>query len=701
VLKWRAAPGELEDRVPLSFFGAKGRAVDNVTQLVRRRSFEPREVKPQRRPRVFLLGDMRAEAVDGGNMLPHLRKSQALLAYLCLADGRRLARSRVAGVIWDGVPESNARESLRHAMFDLQRLSWSLERDHETARLDLRDVWIDAVDTPAPPDQLLRSLHGLSSSFDAWIAAERARYEEHWRLDLVRELEDRVAQKASPDLRAESARKLLNVVESDEGALRHLMVSLVDLGDSPSAIREFERFRMMLEKSYLLFPSEQTVTLAEAIRLRSRPKAERVPMPAAPRSGMTIRGPSGTAEQVGAERYVEPSIAVLPFRNLSTDRRHAFVADGLVEDLIETISRVPSFLVVSRLSTAAFRQYDRSPREIGDAFGVRYALSGSVRIIGDRLRLMVELLDTSDDLPLWRSRFDERFSDLLEMQSRVAEKVVRTVAPNVWSSELTRAAGKRREDQTAYDLFLRAQDCMHRPSRVEFETAEKLLKQALSHQPNHARLLAWLAHWYVLRVGQGYSADPATDTALAEEYAARAIECDVSEPLALALQGHIAAYLRKDFRQALASFEAALEVNPNAPRSWLWRAYTHSWLVEGERAVADINRAMTLSPYDPMMFLYSGCATIAYIAAEQFGRAIEFSWRCVRENPNYTTGYKSLIVALVLSGREAEAQVPAHQLRLREPSFTLDNFRRHSPAYAGPRGELYYRAFAAGGIQAS
>jgi hypothetical protein len=110
---------------------------------------------------------------------------------------------------------------------------------------------------------------------------------------------------------------------------------------------------------------------------------------------------------------------------------------------------------------------------------------------------------------------------------------------------------------------------------------------------------------------------------------------------------------------------------------------------------------MALTPYDPLAYIYSGGASIAYIADQQYGPAIDFSWSCIRENRNYTTGYKSLIVALVLSGREEEAKVPANQLRVLEPNFTLEEFRRRSPAYAGPRGELYHDAFASAGIPSS
>src|SRR5205807_5933064 len=129
----------------------------------------------------------------------------------------------------------------------------------------------------------------------------------------------------------------------------------------------------------------------------------------------------------------EPSIAVLPFQNLSGEKGHDYVAEGLTEDLVETLSRVPGLFVVSRLSAAVFRKQDRPPREIGTALGVRYILSGSIRILGDQLRLIVELAEADTGRALWRSRFDKKSSDLLELQNGLAEGVVRVVAPHLRS----------------------------------------------------------------------------------------------------------------------------------------------------------------------------------------------------------------------------------------------------------------------------
>ena len=589
--------------------------MNSFPQLVTPAKFSPRDAEIlQNTPRIYLIGDMRAEGPDGRNMLPPYRKTQALLAYLCLSRGERLSRSRVAGKIWDAAGEANARESLRHAMFELGKAGWRPEKDHETVRLDTEGYWIDALETPARPDLLLRSLHGLSSSFDQWVAEERSRFEQRWQFRFEAELAERVDRKAPPDLRIESERKLPGIVETDEAALRHLMVALEERGDGASAIREFERFRLMLESAYQLFPAEPTVMLAETIRIRSRPR-----LAAAAKSIGETETTSRSAEADTADS--EPSIAVLPFDNFAVERRHEYVAAGLVEDLVETISRVPSLFVSSRLSAAAFKQQERRLREIGAALGVRYVLSGSVRIIGERLRLNVELVDTSNDTPLWRSAFDEKVTDLLAMQNRLAQNVVRTVAPQIRSAEVQRAQVKRPEDQSAYELFLRAQEKMHRPSRAEFSAAEDLFKKAIARQPNYAAALAYLAHWHVLRVGQGYSVDPARDTALADRFAQQAIDCDGREPLAIAVRGHIASYLHKDFGRALELFDAALTINPSAARALLWRAYTHSWTVQGARAVEDIKQAMALTPYNPLAYIYSGGASIAYIADQQYGPA--------------------------------------------------------------------------------
>jgi len=187
----------------------------------------------------------------------------------------------------------------------------------------------------------------------------------------------------------------------------------------------------------------------------------------------------------------------------------------------------------------------------------------------------------------------------------------------------------------------------------------------------------------------------------AEFWAQRAIECDPMEAMAFAVRGHAAAYLHRDFDLAFDCFETALGINPNSARAWLWNASAHGWIGDGRSAVEKINRAMALSPYDPLLYAYSASASLAYLADQQYDRAIEFALRSIRDNRSYTAAYKLLIPALVLAGREADVRAPAHQLLMLEPGFTVERFRSRSPGAGRPIGDLCCDALAIAGVPLS
>lgn len=157
----------------------------------------------------------------------------------------------------------------------------------------------------------------------------------------------------------------------------------------------------------------------------------------------------------------------------------------------------------------------------------------------------------------------------------------------------------------------------------------------------------------------------------------------------------------KDFELAFSCFESALRINPNSARAWLWNANAHAYIGEGRLTVEKVNRAMALSPYDPLAHAFSGGASLAYLADRQYARAIEFALRCILENRGYTSAYKLLTAASGLAGREREARSAAHQLLLLEPGFTVEQHRRRFPGSAAPFGELYCNALAAAGIPTS
>jgi TolB-like protein len=637
----------------------------------------------------------------GEDILPTSKKTRALLAYLCFSEGARLPRGHLAGLIWETAAERQARDNLRHSLAELERVgAWKIESNLETVRLDTTHCWIDAFETPGDSEILLRDLYGgISNEFDRWLLRERSRFENRWQVRLETKLHDAEEQNALPDLRINAARELLNFIPNHESAVRSLMIAFADRGDPLLAIREYERFRILIGKDEML-PAAKTVALYESIRrgpvgnaFRNR-QADEIKAAATTDGGVFSLITTGRGDGPPAH----PSIAVLPLRNLSGDVVHDYIAEGLVEDLSEGLARVPTVSVISRYSAAAFRHQERPPQEIGDALGVQYVLSGSIRVVGDDLRLNMELADTRTGMAIWHNRYDEKAFDLLELQHRLAEAVARSVAPRIHHTELNRVHIKRPDDYDAYDLFLRAQENMHSPSRETFEAAGALFRAAIERERHYATAMAWFAHWHVLRVGQGWSSDPAEDTARAEHFARHAVECDGNEPMALAIQGHIAGYLHRDFDLARARFDLALRINPNSSRAWLWSSYRHAWVGEGPDAVTNVNKAMALSPYDPLESAYSGAASVAYLANQQYNRAIEFALRCIGENRGYTTAYKALVLGLSLAGREKEAKTPVNQLLTLEPNFSVEKFRQKSPAGTGEIGALFCDALARAGV---
>ena len=652
-----------------------------------------------------LLGDMRIVAPDGAELVVRSRKTRAILAVLCVAGGRRVSRSRLIGLLWSLSADAQARMSLRHALSELNGLFNReapnlIEIDREGVRLNTALCWIDVLAAPDRPERLLDDMDGISAAFDQWLASERAQFDDRRRENLEQEIERLARENAPPQLQIATARKLIAFEPTHEAAVRSLMKALVKSGDRAQAIREYERCREALQAVLDLPPSKDTEDLYKAVRLLAANRLRAVatetsgaepPEPAAP--------PSAKARGETPDLKQQPSIAVLPFVDLANGRLPGGVADGLVEDLIQVLSRVPNFFVISRLSTLAFRDQVRPPKEIGEALGVKYILSGSIRLGGHRLRVTAELTETGSGGALWLATFDEELGDFLEIQERLADTIVRRVAPYLHAVELKRVRGKRLTDLGAYELLLRAQENMHNSSREVFDATEELLDKAIERDPNYAAALAWRAQWHVLRIGQGWSPEPERDTQQASHFAQRAIECDPLEPMAHVVSGHIASFLRKDFDTAFRHFEAALEINPNCALAWLWSAASRAYIGDGPRAIHEIQKAMALSPYDPRMYAFSGIAGVAYLADGQYERAIEYALRSLRENKTYTSSRRLLVVAYQLAGHADKAREAAAELLKLEPELTVEQFRKRHPSLSS-RAELYCDALARAGIPA-
>jgi tetratricopeptide (TPR) repeat protein len=235
------------------------------------------------------------------------------------------------------------------------------------------------------------------------------------------------------------------------------------------------------------------------------------------------------------------------------------------------------------------------------------------------------------------------------------------------------------ENLTAYERTIRGIDHFHRSSPEDHALARSLLEAAVESDPSYASPYAWLAHWHVRRVGQGWSDDPASDTARARQLADDALERDANSALALTVRGLVAGYLDKDLEAANAYLDNALAINPSEASAWVWSTSTNAWLGHGEEAVRRSERAIDLSPFDPRMYTFTSIAGTAHAVAGQYGKAIDFCRQSLRLNRMFASTHRILTLSLALAGRLEEARQAATELLRIEPALTVERFRARYP----------------------
>ncbi|MFO1310814.1 MAG: adenylate/guanylate cyclase domain-containing protein [Burkholderiales bacterium] len=393
-----------------------------------------------------------------------------------------------------------------------------------------------------------------------------------------------------------------------------------------------------------------------------------------------------------------PSIAVLPFRDLSSDGSHAFLGDILAEDLIGALSRQTDIFVTSRLSTTPFRNRLYEPRNVAEMLGVRYLLSGTMQTGGGRMRLIAELTEADVGRVIWADRLEGSLDDLFDLEDTLSHEIADRVIPLVRQRELQRARAKRPENLTAYERTLRAIDDIHRSSPENLQNAYDMLIAAIASDPQYAAPHAWLALYHVRRVGQGWSADRSADVAAANREASLAMERDETNSWVLAVNGLVQAYLNKDLDSALASYDRALAINPSEASAWAWSAAACAWLGDGAEAVRRAPRAIELSPFDPAMYSFTSMAGMAYLVAADYEVALGYLKKSLRLNRMFSSTHRLLTIALVLLGRHEEASAAARDLLAVEPSLTVTGFTQRFPGAAMPQSSVFADALLRAGV---
>jgi adenylate cyclase len=375
-------------------------------------------------------------------------------------------------------------------------------------------------------------------------------------------------------------------------------------------------------------------------------------------------------------RETLPSIAVLPLQNLGGDPADDYFADGIVEDIIMSLAGLRELFVISRASTIKYRGHPADPSEVGRALGVRYVVFGSVRRSDRLVRVSIQACDSETRETLWGDTVEVAPGELFELQDHIVQKIVAGIAPNVRKTELQKAMRKRPDNFTAYDYSLRAIQIINSLDKQTFLQARQFLNKAIAEDKDFSMPVAWAARWHSLYVGQGWSANPSEDSVRAIELAARAIELDGQNALALATFGHLKSYLFHEYDGALMYFDRALSACPNHSLAWILSSATLSYIGEGEEAVSRAEHALRLSPFDQSLFTYYMFLNLAFYAKGEYKESVKWGRMSASENGLYTANHRILIAGLAGLERLEEAREVAAKMIKIEPEFRLRTYEQ-------------------------
>jgi TolB-like protein len=373
-----------------------------------------------------------------------------------------------------------------------------------------------------------------------------------------------------------------------------------------------------------------------------------------------------------------PSIAVLPFANMSGNPEEDYFADGMAEEIITALSRCVWLFVIARNSSFTYKGRAVDVRQVGSELGVRYVLEGSVRRAGNRLRVTGQLIDCASGAHIWADRFEGTTSDVFDLQDLFAASVVAAIEPKMQLAEIERRKHKPTANLDAFDLFLRAQQLADEFTTESLAAALRHLEQALAIDPSYAAAMALAAYCRAERVAQGWAQDLEAEAKEGLGLASRAIELGKDDGNVFWMAAYAVLRLQMDALRARELAYRSLQLNPNSAIALAIAGRTELVTGNSEKALELLFRAERLSPREPRgWFITMGMAG-AYLRAGRFDEAVSACRRTLSQNPRNSIVLRMLAVCLVKQGRQSEAAQVAREVLAFEPQLTLTKLRARS-----------------------
>ena len=383
--------------------------------------------------------------------------------------------------------------------------------------------------------------------------------------------------------------------------------------------------------------------------------------------------PTGSAIGGGLSLPDKPSIAVLPFDNLSGDPEQEYFADGITEDILTALARFRSLFVIARNSAFAYKGRAVDIKQVGCDLGVRYVLEGSVRKAGKRVRITGQLIEAASGGHIWADRYDGDLEDVFALQDTISESVVGALVPSIERTEIERARRQPAASLAVYDLYLRALPSFYAMSEAENRKAIESLRRAIDLDPDYAAAKYFLASCIIWGINQSWYS--VSEMGLeAKTLAEDAVRIDKENAEALALLARLTAYLFGRHPEAIDFADQAIDCNANSFWVWSMSGWVHVYAGNPSTALLYFEKAFRLSPRDSMDFDGLSGQALALLQLERDAEAVDAARRATRRNPSYSTAYRALAASLGMVGQEAEAAAAVERLLELEPNLTVSSF---------------------------
>jgi len=398
------------------------------------------------------------------------------------------------------------------------------------------------------------------------------------------------------------------------------------------------------------------------------------------RVGWDVPGDSGGGVVAESTRPAlslpdKPSIAVLPFQNMSGDPEQEYFADGMVEDIITALSRMRWLFVIARNSSFTYKGRAVGVKQAARELGVRYVLEGSVRKETNRVRIAGQLIDGSTGAHLWADRFEGALEDLFDLQDQMTASVVGAIAPRLEQAEIERAKRKPTESLDAYDYCLRGMASHYQVTWEGTNEALGMFYRAIELDPGFASAHGMAALCYCWRKSSSWMTDRAQEIAETARLARRAVELARNDAAVLSDSGYPLAYVVGEPDDGAAFIDRALALNPNLAAAWYYSGWARIWLGESDAAIERLERAMRLSPLDPLIGWMQATTAHAHFFTARYDVATSWAGMALRDRPDYIVALRIAAASNALAGQPEQARKALSRLRQLAPALRVSNLR--------------------------